>query len=1021
MIGVASIRTAIELQDNFTSVLYHVIDSVNIGLATMEDFRQTMNAPVDAVSMDAARDSILQATMAVRELDEAMQRLDAPAVRAPEVPRKAPVAWQSFEGPEVFIHTGAERLGQEVAGVNAMLQRLEETQARITQQAGGAEILPPGASEDIQAVESRLQALAGMINQAENSPLRIGTEEANAQLERLRIQLNQTLQLQNNLDAAMQEMDIGEINAAYQKLSQNVAETQRLVRDSFADLPPVEIPVRWDTDTMPVFTGSGIERFGQEVQGVNGMLEQLCATQDVIARQAFDTALFPPGAFRDLNSMAVRMDAIRSRIQEIENNPVNFGADAANGALEQLRAQLGQAVREQENLNRAVEGMDVQAANAAYLRLSQTVGNTERYIRDNVDEQGRFNREIEQGTEKADGLMQTIKGAIAAYATVHTLSAALNLSDQMTSTAARLDLMNDGLQTTKELQDMIYLSAQRSRGSYQETADAVSKMGLMAGDAFSSSKEIIAFMEQVNKQFAIAGTEASGIDAAMLQLTQAMGSGVLRGEEYNSILDQAPNIIQAIADYMEVPKGKLKDMAAEGQITAEIVKAAIFAATDETNAAFDSMPTTFEQVWTSFQNTALIAFRPILQRLNELANSESFQDFVGNVAEALSMVAGIALEIFDLLAGAAGLISDNWSWLSPIIYGVAAALTTYYGAMLLYNTITAISTGITAAKALAEKVHTAAIVMQSGATFTAAAAQYGFNAALLACPITWIILAIIALIVIIAILANHFSGVGHIAQSAFGVVCGGVNVGIQFIKNLGLTVANIALGIGAAIGACGHNIRTAFHNAISSVCSWWYDLLSTALGVVEKICASLNKLPFVSFDYSGISDAADDYAAKAQAWAQDKQEYTSVSEAFRVGMSTFNTFQEGWVEDAYRAGASWGDGITEKVKNFFSGSPAEDGIPNPEDYENLDEYGSDLDGIYENTGAIKDSMEIAEEELKYMRDIAEREQINRYTTGEITIEQTNYNTVSGTMDLDGIIDGLTDSANEAANRIAEGV
>ena len=276
--------------------------------------------------------------------------------------------------------------------------------------------------------------------------------------------------------------------------------------------------------------------------------------------------------------MQSRLQAIQQRIQTIESNPLNMGTDTANAELEQLRGQLDQAVQEQQNLNRAVDNMDVQAANEAYLRLSQTIGNTERYIRDNVDEQGRFNREIEEGTNEANELMQTIKGAVAAYATIQTLSAALNLSDQLTSTTARLNLMNDGLQTTQDLQNMIYLSAERARGSYQATADAVSKLGLMAGDAFSSSEEIIAFMEQVNKQFTIAGTEAAGIDAAMLQLTQAMGSGVLRGEEYNSILEQAPNIIQAIADYMEVPKGQLKDMAAEGQITAEIVKAAMFAA-----------------------------------------------------------------------------------------------------------------------------------------------------------------------------------------------------------------------------------------------------------------------------------------------------------------------------------------------------------------------------------------------------------------------------------------------------------
>lgn len=260
------------------------------------------------------------------------------------------------------------------------------------------------------------------------------------------------------------------------------------------------------------------------------MLNTLNQTQSRIAETAAQTDLFPANAIADMNNMQSRLQAIQQRIQTIESNPLNMGTDTANAELEQLRGQLDQAVQEQQNLNRAVDNMDVQAANEAYLRLSQTVGNTERYIRDNVDEQGRFNREIEEGTNEANELMQTIKGAVAAYATIQTLSAALNLSDQLTSTTARLNLMNDGLQTTQDLQNMIYLSAERARGSYQATADAVSKLGLMAGDAFSSSEEIIAFMEQVNKQFTIAGTEAAGIDAAMLQLTQAMGSGVLRGE-----------------------------------------------------------------------------------------------------------------------------------------------------------------------------------------------------------------------------------------------------------------------------------------------------------------------------------------------------------------------------------------------------------------------------------------------------------------------------------------------------------
>ena len=1007
-----------------------------------------LDASIAELQVSAISDSLDAIIAKQGQMDTLMGNVPSQMVELSPEPVEIPVHWESYKGVDVFTNTGMERFEQEVASVNSMMERLSETQTRLTQQANESEILSPQASYDIQSVGNRIQELVGLINQAENSSLNIGTEEANTQLERLRMQLNQTLQLQNDLDGAMQDMDISEINTAYLRLSQNVADTERLVRDSFSDVHPVEIPVHWETDTMPVFTNTGIDRFRQEIQSANEMMEQLSSMQDTIARQAYNTNLFPPESFQNLNRLAVRIDSIRTHIRQIENQPMNIGTEMANAGLEQLRGQLNQALQEQQNLNHAMESMDVSEANEAYLRLSQTVGNTERYIRDNVDEQGRFNRAIEDGATEANGLMQTIKNAAAAYATIQSFSAALNLSDQMVSTTARLNMMNDGLQTTQDLQNMIFLSAERSRASYQETADAVSKLGLMAGNAFSGNQEVIAFMEQINKQFVIAGTEAAGIDAAMLQLTQAMSSGVLRGEEFNSIFEQAPNIIQGIAKYIEENEGvlnsvanamdmnvqdlagnvqgHLKDIASEGLLSAELVKNAVFYMSDETNAKFESMPVTFAQLWTSFQRNALMTFQPVLQRLNEIANNESFQGFVSSAVNGLSTVAGIALQVFDLLGNTAEFAADHWSILSPIIYGVAGALAVYYGAMLLYNTITAVSTGIIAAKAFAEKVHAAALGMQTGATFAATVQQYGFNAALLACPITWIVVGILALIAVIIILANHFSGAGHIAQSAFGAICGSVNVGIQFFKNLLFTVLDVVFGIVAAIGACGQNIMTAFYNALCSVRAWWYDLLSDALIVIEAICKALNKLPFVNFDYSGISNAADDYAARAAEATDNKREYVSIFEAFGSGMSTFDIFQDGWVREAYQAGASWGDGITDKVDGFFSGMFGDDvSIPQQEDYTDLSNYGDGLvyglDKISGDTEKISDAVDITEEDLKYLRDIAEQETINRFTTAEITIEQTNHNSVSEKMDLDGVVDGLTEAVGEAADIIAEGV
>lgn len=905
----ATIRTAIELQDNFTGVLYQVINSVNLGLSAMEDLHQTMNSPVDTASIEAARDSINQATLAVQQLDAAMQGLETPASETLTAPtNSAPV------------------------------------------------VLPVQPDVPDPLVD-------------QPAPVDLPVEPEQPE--------------------------------------------------------PVQVPVHWQSDNMEVFTSTGVERFEQEVQSANNMLNTLNQTQSRIAAQAAQTDLFPDNAITDMNNMQNRLQAIQQRIQTIESNPLNMGSDTANAELEQLRGQLDQAVQEQEALNRAVENMDVEAANQAYLRLSQTVGNTERYIRDNVDEQGRFNREIEEGTNEANSLMQTIKGAVAAYATIQTLSAALNLSDQLTSTTARMNLMNDGLQTTQDLQNMIYLSAERARGSYQATADAVSKLGLMAGDAFGSSQEIIAFMEQVNKQFTIAGTEAAGVDAAMLQLTQAMASGVLRGEELNSIFEQAPTIIQTIADYLDVPIGSIREMAAEGQITADIVKSAMFAAADETNAKFESMPKTFSQIWTSFQNTALMAFQPVLQRMNEIANSEAFQTFVNNAIEGLSMVAGIALEIFDLLVGVAGVVADNWSWLSPIIYGVAAALAVYYGWLLLTKGAEMAMAAVHGIVAVAKGIMAAATMLVTGATWAETTAQYGLNAAMYACPIVWIIILIIALIALFyaAVAAvNKFAGT---SVSATGIICGAFMVALAFIGNIFVALWNLVVDVFVLIynlvATVANFIGNVFTDPIGAICRLFFDLADTVLGILQALASAIDAI----FG-SNLAGSVQGWRDSLGGWVDDTfGKGEEVMAKMNADDMKLGRFEYG---EAWDAGYSFGEGIDQSIANFDPSSLFDTNVPGADDYANLGSYGSGIGGIGSgvddiagNTGKIADSMDITEEDLKYLRDIAEQEAVNRFTTAEITIEQTNHNTVSGKMDLDGIVSGLTDAASEAVDRIAEGV
>lgn len=787
------------------------------------------------------------------------------------------------------------------------------------------------------------------------------------------------------------------------------------------DPEPVEIPVTWNTDGVDVFTGTGVERFQQEVQSANDMLNTLNTTQARISQTAQGMDILPDAAVQDMNTMQQRLSAIQQRIQQIENNPVNVGADNANVELEQLRMQLNQAIQEQNSLNQAMQNMDVSAANDAYLRLSQTVGNTERYIRDNVDEQGRFNQEISAGTQQANELTNTIKRAVAAYVSIQSVGKALNISDELVQTTSRLNMMNDGVQTTAELVNMVYAAAQDARGSFSQMADVVARFGNNAKDAFSSSEEVVAFADLIQKQMTIAGTSTQEAANAELQLSQALGSGVLRGDELNSIFEQAPNLIQNIADYLDVPIGKIREMAADGELSADVVKAAIFSAADDINSKFNEMPMTWGQMWQSMQNTALIAFQPVLQRLNDLANSEAFQTFIQGAIEAMATLANILLNVFEVAASVGAFIGDNWSIIAPIIYGVIAALGAYLAIMGIVNAITAISAAIDATKAAAD-------ALAAGQTFLWTVQQYGLNAALAACPITWIIVLIIALIAIIFAVCNAIAKMTGIANSGFGVITGGVNVVIQFFKNLGLTVANIALGIGNAIAALASNMMTAFHNAICSVQSWFYNLLSTALSVIEGICSALNKLPFVEFDYSGVSSAADDYAAKASEAAGNKEDYQSISDAFNEGFTTFDAFQDGWASDAFNAGAAWGDGIADKVSNFsLSDVFGQTDIPNVGDYTSgfndaiaNSGVGDSIGNIDDNTGKIKDSLDVTEEDLKYLRDIAEQESINRFTTAEVTINQTNNNNVSSDTDLDGFITALDDAMGEAIDEVTNG-
>ncbi len=679
-------------------------------------------------------------------------------------------------------------------------------------------------------------------------------------------------------------------------------------------------------------------------------------------------------------------------------------------------------------MSSAFSDTNIQEANAACMKMTKTIDGMDDHIRNNNDSQQQFNNSLNQGVNNSNNLMRSIKGIVAAYVSIQTVRKATNISDELAMTTARLDLMNSefnkingSAMETSELVNLVYQSAQNARGSFGDMAAIVAKFGNNARDAFSSQAEVVEFANLIQKQMTIAGASTMESANAMLQLSQALGSGVLRGDELNSIFEQAPNLIQSIADYMDVPIGQIRAMAMEGQITADIVKAAIFEASDEINAKFNLMPMTWNQVWTMMSNTAVMQMQPVLDKINQLANNPEFQEMMIGVLNSLAVMAVMLLDVMEFAGQVAAFFRDNWSIIEPLIMGIVFALGAYLVVSAAVNTMNAIL-------AVTEGVKAAAQMMATGATFAQTAAQHGLNAALLACPITWIILAIIALIAVIYAVCAAIAKMTGIANTGFGIIAGGVMVVIMFFKNLGLTVANIALGIGQAIAALAGNMMTAFNNAICSVQSWFYNLLATALTVIEGIAAALNKLPFVEFDYSGISAAADDYAAKASAAAGNKQEYQSISEAFSSGFNTFDTFQDGWVKDAFDMGASWGDGVMDGLSNMLSfdsgidtSSIFDGGGYSPGDY-NAGQIPTNIADTAGNTARAADTLEITDEELKYLRDIAERDVINRFTTAEIRVELGGVtNHVASNTDLDGLVDYLATSVQEAMEVAAEGV
>lgn len=618
--------------------------------------------------------------------------------------------------------------------------------------------------------------------------------------------------------------------------------------------------------------------------------------------------------------------------------------------------------------------------------------------------QKQFNSDVRNGGGAAGNLKSKLAGLAATIGLAAGIKKMFDLSDEMTSTTARLNMMNDGLQTTDQLQKMIFASAQRSRGSYQDTAEAVSKMGILARDAFSSNAEAVVFVEQLNKQFAIAGTSQEGIKAAMLQLTQAMGSGVLRGEELNSVFEQAPTIIQTIADYLDVPIGQIRGIAEEGQLSADIVKNAMLSSADDTNARFEDMPMTIGQAWTIFKNNAINALQPTLDKISEFVNSDKFQEFLDSASGAVEKFAEIVLSVFEMMGTVISFAADNWSWVEPIIWGIVGAV-------------------------IAWKV-----------------AQLATSAAMMACPIFWIMLAVAGLIAGIVALANKVGGFRVLWNYAWAAI----QVGLLYAKATILSgfywMLYGLLWAGDKLVYAWEEIKMFAYRIFNSIANFFTQIgadimsglqwvVNGAIDLINDLISGLNSvLGWIGVDIGLIERVT--FGDDAQADAQKKIESRNAAYAdYEAQIAADRAKRQAELQDmADKASSAWTDNV-DAASNIW-----QDAVDYAADARNKDAanntsqddpygLGGSLGGIYDNTGStagntasMADSMEMSEEDLKYLRDIAERDAINRFTTAEIKIDMGGVNNnVSSNTDLDGMISYLEDNLYNAMATAAEGV
>jgi tape measure domain-containing protein len=581
----------------------------------------------------------------------------------------------------------------------------------------------------------------------------------------------------------------------------------------------------------------------------------------------------------------------------------------------------------------------------------------------------KFNNKLAATGASAGSASSGLKKFISAAALVTGTIKAMNIADEFTNTSARLNLINDGLQTQAELQEKIFAAADRSKGSYTDMAGAISKMGILAKEQFKSNDELIGFTELVQKSFKVGGASASEQSSALLQLTQAMSAGKLQGDEFRSIMENAPMIADAIAKYTGKSKGELKKLSSEGLITSDIIKNAMFAASDNINSKFGTMPMTFTDIWNKIKNGGLKAFSSIMEKVNSLINTDGFQQFANNVTLGFNLISQAANWLFDVIV-------NGWDTIGPIL-GIIG------GAILL--TIIANLWG------------TVAAILAQGVAWMAA---------------YWPLLLVIGVIAIAISAARQLGATWEDISGFIGGLLGifAVNFYNHFVKLWNIVAAFINF------------FGNVFKHPIASIKALFYDMASTIIGYIAKIAQGiedlLNKIPWLKVNITGGLDNLESKLKKASATVKSEADLKTY-----VKSKEFMDFSAG-----YNKGSKIGKDISNNIGKSL-GSLTNSLTKDKTNGYDMSKFGSsDKIGTSSNPTAVKGTgtngtvdVDMADDDLKYLRDIAERDYINKFSTATLAPKVSiKFGNVTKDADADKITERIKKILQEEIAVAAEG-